>query len=94
MNNAILSENAFLESVEDILKEVLGLSKLWKELTMDTLLVYSVGQDSLDLSSIDFVDMIVSIENQYNITFEFDFDIKSLRDLYDYIVTELENNHA
>ena len=90
MNNAALSTKSFLESVEDILKEVLGVSELWIELTMDTLLTYGVGQESLDLSSIDFVELIVKIENLYNITFEFDVTINSLQDLYDYIIRELE----
>lgn len=92
MNDAALSTKSFLESVEDILKEVLGVSKLWIELTMDTLLTYGVGQESLDLSSIDFVELIVKIENLYNITFEFDVTINSLQDLYDYIIRELEYN--
>lgn len=92
MNDAALSTKSFLESVEDILKEVLGVSELWIELTMDTLLTYGVGQESLDLSSIDFVELIVKIENLYNITFEFDVTINSLQDLYDYIIRELEYN--
>lgn len=92
MNDVVLSTKSFLESVEDILKEVLGVSELWFELTMDTLLTYGVGQESLDLSSIDFVDLIVKIENLYNITFEFDVTINSLQDLYAYIIRELECN--
>ena len=92
MNNSILSTKSFLECVEDILKEVLGVSELWTELTMDTLLIYGVGQEGLDLSSIDFVELIVKIENLYNITFEFDVTINSLQDLYDYIIRELEGN--
>lgn len=92
MNDVALSTKRFLKSVEDILKEVLGVSELWIELTMDTLLIYGVGQESLDLSSIDFVELIVKIENLYNITFEFDVTINSLQDLYDYIIRELECN--
>ena len=90
MNNAVVSTKSFLESVEDILKEVLEVSQLWTELTMDTLLIYGVDQNSLDLSSIDFVELIVKIENIYNITFEFDVTINSLQDLYDYIIRERE----
>ena len=92
MNDAVVSTKRFLESVEDILKEVLDVSELWNELTMDTLLTYGVGQESLDLSSIDFVELIVKIENLYNITFEFDVTINSLQDLYDYIIRALECN--
>ena len=92
MNDVALSTKSFLESVEDILKDVLGVSELWIELTMDTLLTYGVGQKSLDLSSIDFVELIVKMENIYNITFEFDVTINSLQDLYDYIIRELECN--
>ena len=66
MNDVALSTKSFLESVEDILKDVLGVSELWIELTMDTLLTYGVGQKSLDLSSIDFVELIVKMENIYN----------------------------
>ena len=92
MNDTALSTKSFLGSVEDILKEVLGVSELWFGLTMDTLLTYGVGQESLDLSSIDFVELIVKIENLYNITFEFDAIINSLQDLYDYIVRKQECN--
>lgn len=93
MNDAVLSADRFLETIENILKEVLGLTELWNKLTMDTLLVYGVGQDSLDLSSIDFVQLIVKVEDQYNITFEFDVTINSLQDLYNYVVRELECNN-
>ena len=94
MNYKALSTKNFLESVEDILKEVLGISELWTELTMDTLFIYGVAQPSLDLSSIDYVDFIVKIENLYNITFEFDVTINSLQDLYDYILRGLECNSS
>lgn len=90
MNDAILNTKSFLETVEVVLKEVLGVSKLWGELTMDTLLTYGAGRDSLDLSSIDFVSLIVKIEDLFDITFEFDATVNSLQDLYDYIFTELE----
>ena len=94
MNDTVLSAQSFLESVKDILKEVFGVSELWTELTMDTLVIYGVGQESLDLSSIDFVELIVKIENLYNITFEFDVTINSLQDLYDYIIRELDCNSS
>ena len=72
MNNEKLSQEFFLKSIEDILKEILGITELWVNLTMDTSLVFGVGENSLDLASIDFVDLIVKVENEYNVTFEFD----------------------
>ena len=72
MNNEKLSQEFFLKSIEDILKEILGITELWVNLTMDTSLVFGVGENGVDLASIDFVDLIVKVENEYNVTFEFD----------------------
>lgn len=90
MNNEKLSQEFFLKSIEDILKEILGITELWVNLTMDTSLVFGVGENSLDLASIDFVDLIVKVENEYNVTFEFDAAIYTLQDLYNYIIEDTE----
>lgn len=98
MNINEISPKHFLLSFKEILKKVLGLTDLQRDITMETSLVYGVGKDSLDLSSIDFVDLIIVIENYYDVVFEFDATIKTIQDLYDYVVkaknerAEDENN--
>lgn len=86
MNNSEIQVEEFLNTVETILKRIFEVDNLWIPLSLETTLVYGIGTECLDLSSIDFVELIVQIEELYDITYEFDIEINSIRDLYNYIV--------
>lgn len=86
MNNTAIQVEEFLISIETILKKIFEVDSLWMPLSLETSLGYGVGTESLDLSSIDFVELIVQIEELYDITFEFDVEISTIQDLYDYIL--------
>ena len=45
---------------------------------------------SLGISSMDYVELLVSVENEFDITFDFQTKIESVRDLIDYIDGEKE----
>ena len=91
MNNSEIQVEEFLNTVETILKEIFEVDNLWVPLSLETTLGYGVGTESLDLSSIDFVELIVQIEELYDITYEFDVEISTIRDLYNYIVDSKSN---
>ena len=85
MNNTAIQVEEFLISIETILKKIFEVDSLWMPLSLETSLGYGVGTESLDLSSIDFVELIVQIEELYDITFEFDVEISTIQDLYEVI---------
>lgn len=55
-------------------------------LTFDTSLVSGVGMNTLNLSSIDYVDFLVCVETAYNIIYDFDIALYTIGDIYNYIV--------
>lgn len=81
-----ITVHEFLKTVESILQSVLEVDKIAVPITMETELVGNVGKDSLSLSSIDYVDFLVCIENEYDIVYDFDTRIYTLRDMYDYVM--------
>ncbi len=86
MDNNVVQVEDFLIDIESILKKIFEVDNLWMPITLNTHLGYGVGTDSLDLSSIDFVELIVRVEELYDITFEFDIEINTIQDLYDYLL--------
>lgn len=76
----------FLEKIKGLLLSVLNIDDLGFELAMDTKLISGLGTNNLALSSIDYVDFLVCIENEYNIVFDFNVRIYTVRDIYDYII--------
>lgn len=91
MKNNVISVDEFLITVESILKKIFEIDSLWIPLSLDTSLGYGVGTESLDLSSIDFVELIVQIEELFDITFEFDIEVSTIQDLYNYILNGKPN---
>lgn len=80
-----LELDKFLEKMRSILKIVLCVKELNVDITLETNLVNGVGIDCLTLSSIDYVDFLVLVEKEYDITYNFDTMIYTLKDVYDYI---------
>ena len=57
-----------------------------------TNLFYEKETESLQLSSIDFVKMILYIEKEFGIEYEFDTKVKTVNDLVDYVNIKKCNN--
>lgn len=81
-----VDKKTFLKEIETILKKVLEIDELNFPLTFDTSLVSGVGMNTLNLSSIDYVDFLVCVETAYNIIYDFDIALYTIGDIYNYIV--------
>ena len=55
-------------------------------------LITGFGENSIALSSIDYVDLLVNLENRFDIYFDFDVKIETVGDIYEYI-TRFEETH-
>lgn len=75
-----------LKIVEKIFREVIGDDKII--ITEDTVISGSIGEDILMISSIDFVQAIVEIEEYFNIVIDFDFPIKTVADVINVVQFE------
>ena len=68
---------------------VIELEKIFKKVTENnelsisekTLIGGSIGNDILQISSIDFVQAIVEIEDRFNIIIDFDLPLSSVEDI-------------
>lgn len=79
----------FMKKIKGILLSVLnaaGEDGEDFELSMDTKLISGLGTESVELSSIDYVDFLVRVEAEYDVYFDFGTVIYSIQDLYDYII--------
>lgn len=84
--SAGLDKQAFLKNIESLLQDVLAIDTLNIPITLETQLVNGVGENRIDLSSIDYVFFLVAVEDFYNITFDFDAKVFTVNDVYSYIV--------
>lgn len=84
MNNE-LDLNQFLAKATELLNQILD-DDIGFVLTRGTNLISEIGDKSVDLSSIDYVDFLVAIENEYNIVYDFDAKIETVGDMYHYIM--------
>lgn len=84
--SAGLDKQAFLKNIESLLQDVLAIDTLNIPITLGTQLVNGVGENRIDLSSIDYVFFLVAVEDFYNITFDFDAKVFTVNDVYSYIV--------
>lgn len=81
----ILEVKPFLNSMSDILAEILYMETMDIPITLETKLVNGVGTDGMDLSSIDYVDFLARVEYEYNIVYDFNVTIHTIGDIYGYI---------
>ncbi len=65
--------------LEKIFKKVTGNNEL--SISEKTLIGGSIGNDILQISSIDFVQAIVEIEDRFNIIIDFDLPLSSVEDI-------------
>ena len=80
-----LELKSFLQNMKSILIKVLCLKELNIDISLETDLVNGVGVDCLSLSSIDYVEFMAFVEEEYNITYDFYAKIHTLGDVYNYI---------
>ena len=86
----IIDSIFFLEKVKNILSDILEVDFADVPLTMDTSIVDMFAEDSLSLSSIDYVRFLINIEDQFNVVFRFEDRMVTLGDIYRYINNYLE----
>lgn len=48
-------------------------------------MVHGVGVNGIDLSSIDYVRLLVDVEEEYDVIYDFNTMIYTVGDIYDYI---------
>jgi len=83
----IVSVDQFLSDIKEILQKILFFEKLDFSISLDTILVGGLGPESLDLSSIDYVDFLAAVEKKYCFVYDFDVQIRTVGDIYKYIQT-------
>ena len=76
---------SFLENMNSILAKILCTDKLDVPVTLETRLVNGVGVNDIELASIDYVDFLVCVEEKYNIVYDFETQIHTIGDVYNYI---------
>lgn len=85
-----LSENIdaveFLDRTSLILGKVLCVDNLGVAISLETKLVNGVGQNDFDLSSIDYANFIVLMEEEFDFEFDFFIQIRTVGDMYNYIL--------
>ena len=85
--DCVTEEKIFLSKMKNIIQNVLETDKLETGITMDTLIVHGTGENSFDLSSIDYVDLMVLFEREFDIELDFTVQFYSVKDMYQYLKT-------
>lgn len=75
----------FLENMSSILAKILCVDKFDVPVTLKTRLVNGVGENDLELASIDYVQFLVRVEEEYGIICDFETQIYTIEDVYNYI---------
>ena len=76
---------SFLENMSNILAKILCVDKLDVPVTLETRLVNGVGVNDIELASIDYVDFLLYVEKEYDIVYDFETQIHTIGDVYNYI---------
>ena len=85
MGRQQLNTIPFLENMSSILAKVLCVEKLDVPVTLKTRLINGVGDNDIELSSIDYVQFLVRVEEEYGIICDFETQIYTIGDVYNYI---------
>lgn len=80
-----LDVNQFLAKTSEILAKTLCVEKIEVPITLDTRIINGVGANDLELSSIDYVDFLMQIEEEYDIVYGFETIIYTVGDIYNYV---------
>ncbi len=74
-----MDKRTIITDLEMIFKEVTGDPNI--TISEKTVITGSVGEDILQISSIDFVQAVLMIEERFNIIIDFDFPLNSVEDI-------------
>lgn len=74
-----MNKEEIITEVEKIFKEVTGNNDL--AISEKTIIGGSIGDDILQISSIDFVQVVVEIEERFNVVIDFDLPLGSVEDI-------------
>lgn len=84
-----MNKEDIIFKIQNIIMEVTENDNLL--IDANTILNGSIGENRLNISSIDFVEIIVKVEEQFNIVIDFDVPINTVQDLVDIIVSNSQN---
>lgn len=74
-----------LQKLKSILAKILEYEEEEIQINLDSKLVGGVGDNDLNLSSIDYVEFVVEIEKEFDIIYDFNIQISTIKELLDYI---------
>lgn len=89
--NNYVDTSEFLQKTSLVLSKVLCMEELGFDITMNTKLVNGVGQNDFDLSSIDYADFIILMEEEFDFEFDFFVQIHTVGEMYSYIFSKEES---
>lgn len=84
-----MTRNIILNQIEIIIFEETN-KKI--SLSEDHILIGSIGNNQIALSSIEFVKIIVRLESQFNVAIDFDVKLNTVKDIIDYIEQATDAN--
>lgn len=83
---------------DNIVKEIIGIVKEFVDgdcdINENSVLSSNIGENTLNMSSITFVEMIVAIEDKYGIAIELDSRMDTVSDIVDYVISEYMNSDS
>jgi len=88
-----INESTFLERITALLSKFVGRQRLPSSITFETILIEGVGENGVDLSSIDYVDFLTRVEDDFDIAFDFETMIYTIGDIYHYIHSYKEREY-
>lgn len=75
----------YKEELTELLAEILEENGEEIEITEETSLIGNVGTEYIGLSSIDYVEFLAAVEDEFGIVYEFDTRINTVGELVNYI---------
>ncbi|MFR3251940.1 MAG: acyl carrier protein [Eisenbergiella sp.] len=84
-----MTRTDILEELKEILSEILEVEKneISDLVTEECTLVGGIDND-LGISSIDYIELLVSVEEKFNVVFDFELRLATIGDMIDVILKE------
>lgn len=79
-------EDIMLNNIKDILFSILEIDDPLIPISKETVLISGSGDNYLSLSSIDYVDFLTCIEDEYDIIYDFNARLYTIGDVIAYII--------
>ena len=78
-----MTDNMYIKKISKLISEVLE-DENNIEVNMETHLIGVVNENDLGLSSIDYVELIVKVEQEFDVIYDFDVQLNTVGDLINY----------